>query len=357
MLIRFFFLLCALSLSSPSFAAKPISLPMPLAEELQVEMIESQQEIAVVVPTTATDVGMQYGLIGALIGSAIQNSQVKNAEEKIVPLRNLLLEYPFNQKMAATLRAKLAAEGISPSPVLTVMATPWEAHDAQQSAALPPQAMVLVPGYAMDNGFSQMTVSLRASVVDRTVRPNGKVKTVARFSRLYSFQYPLQGARSEDRVQDWVKFESTGIAQLLDQGIAQVTDMLVQDFSAEGRATWNTKPRKQSAVVNGNVYAGMPVRQGDGWAWVRKGRGWMQSVQGFQPLTVGTLPVLPQAQIAEATVVAAAQPVAGAGDGGKAASAGGAAESPVSPAAEATPAVAPAPDAEPAAAATIPKEG
>jgi len=346
MLIRSFFLLFALSLSSPSFAAKPISLPMPLAEELQVEMVESQQEIAVVVPTTATDVGMQYGLIGLLIGSAIQNSQVKNAEEKIVPLRNLLLEYPFNQKMAAALRAKLAAEGISPSPVLTVMATPWEAHDAQQSATLPLQAMVLVPGYAMDNGFSQMTVSLRASVVDRAVRRDGKVKTAARFSRLYSFHYPLQGARSEDEVQDWIKFGTDGIAQLLDQGIDQVTDMLVQDFSAEGRATWNIKPRKQSAVVNGNVYAGMPVRQGDGWAWVRNGKGWMQSLQGFQPLTVGTLPVLPQSQITEGTIVPAARPVALPASG-KPASVGGAAESPVSPAA------APAPDAEPAPAATI----
>ena len=347
---RFCIALLALSVSAPSFAAKPISLPTPVAQELQVEMIESQQEIGVVVPATATAVGMQFGLIGALIGSAVQNAQVKTAEEKIIPVRNLMVDYKFNQKMEAALRAKLASEGISPSPVLTVMATPWEAHDAQQSAKLPPHAMVLVPGYAMDSDFSQLTVSLRASVVDRTVKSNGKIKAVPRFARMYSFKYPLQGARSEDEVQDWVKFESAGLAMLLDQGIEQVTDMLVHDFSAEGRAMWESKPKKESAVVNGNVYAGMPVRQGEGWAWVRNGKGWAQSMQGFQPLTAGTLPILPRAQVAETAVVAATDPAA--------APATGAGESSQpAPAVEAAPAAAPTLDATPAVPAATPTDG
>lgn len=308
MLNRLCLLLLALSLPNYCLAAKPLSVPMPVAQELPVELIESQQEIAVSVPDTANAVGMQFGLIGALVGSAIQNSQAKKAEERVVPLRNLLVDYRFNQKMQESLQAKLVADGISPHPLLTVLPTVWEAHDAQQTAKLPPYALVLTPGYAVDNEFAQLTVSLRAQVVDRIVKSNGKIKVVPRFNRLYAFQFPLQGARSADPVQDWVALGSAGMAQLLDQGIAQTTDMLVQDFSAEGRAVWETKAKGQSVTVGGNVYEGMPVRQGEGWAWVRNGKGWMQNVQGYQPLTVGVQLAIQVPATATATVATAAAP-------------------------------------------------
>jgi hypothetical protein len=74
-------LLAVLSLSCFSAqGAKPIAVPVPVAQDLPVELIESQQEIAVSVPQTASAVGMQFGLIGAIVGSAIQNSQAKKAE-------------------------------------------------------------------------------------------------------------------------------------------------------------------------------------------------------------------------------------------------------------------------------------
>lgn len=292
MLNRLCLLLLALSLPNHCLAAKPISVPMPVAQELPVEVIESQQEIAISVPETASAMGAQFGLIGALIGSAVQNSQVKKAEERIVPLRNLLVDYRFNQKLQEALQAKLASEGLSPHPVLTVMQTPLEALDAQQNAKLPPQALVLRPYYGVDSGFGQLTVRLNAELVDRTLKPNGKIKAVSRFNRAYAFQFPLQGGRSEDPVQDWLAFGAAGMAQLLDQGIAQATDMLVQDFSAEGRAAWELKTKGQSVAVGGNIYQGTPVRQGEGWAWVRNGKGRMQSLQGYRPLTVSMAPAL-----------------------------------------------------------------
>lgn len=269
-------LMCVLP--SYGFAAKP-AVPMPVAEELQVELIESQQEIAVVVPVTATAVGMQFGLIGALVGSAVQNSQAKRAEERIAPVRNLLVDYRFNERVRQVLEPKLASEGMSPRPVLTVLPTVWEAHEAQSSAQVPPYALVLGSSYSMDSDFSQMTVNLVASVVDRTVKSNGKIKVVPRLTRTYSFHYPLQGERSEDEAQDWVALGAESLAQLLDHGIAQTTDMLVHDFSAEGRAQWEAKKKG-------------PVQYGEGPAWVRSGRGWAQTMQGSQPLMAGVMPAL-----------------------------------------------------------------
>lgn len=304
-----FCLLAVLSLSCFSVqAAKPIAVPTPVAQDLPVELIESQQEIAVTVPQTASAVGMQFGLIGAIVGSAIQNSQAKKAEEAVVPVRNLLVDYPFNQRMRDALEPKLASPGLSPHPSLTVLPTTWEARDAQQSAKLPPYALVLTPSYSIDNDFARMTVNLRAQVVDRTVKSNGKIKAVPRVSHTYSFHFPMQGERSDDPVQDWVAMGAAGLGQLLEQGIAQTTDMLVQDFSEEGRSWWNQKADGAGAIVDGNVYDGLEVRQGEGWAWVRNGKGMMQTVQGYQPLTVGVMPALP---VAAAHVAEVAQaPVA-----------------------------------------------
>jgi hypothetical protein len=360
-------LAAVLSLSVFCVQAKPADVPMPVAGELQVELVESQQEIAVTVPQTASAVGMQFGLIGALIGSAVQNSQAKNAEEAVVPLRNLLVDYRFNQRMHDALLPKLASPGLSPNPTLTVMATAWDAHDAQQAAKLPPYALVLVPSYAMDSDFAQLTVSLRAQVVDRTVKSNGKIKAVPRVGHTYSFQFPLQGVRSEDPVQDWVVLGAAGLAQLLDQGIAQTTDMLVQDFSDEGRSWWNVKPKGGAVTVDGNVYEGQPVREGEGWAWVRKGKGPFQVMQGYQPLKVG-VPVAapaPAAAVAQATAVseaaaadvdAATDPVTVEVAAVEAPATGTAVESPAVPAAAtpeapaAAPEPAPVPEAAPAAA-------
>ena len=336
-------LLLALSLPSLCLAAKPVELPMPLAEQLQVEVVESQQEIAVSVPATAQAVGAQFGLIGALIGSAVQNSQVKKAEESVVPMRDLLVGYPFNQKMLESLRAKLATDGISLQPVVTVMPTVWEAHDAQQSAQLPPHALVLRPSFAVDNQFNQMTVGVMAQLVERSLKSNGKVKVVPRFTRQYTYQFPLQGPRSEDPVQDWLALGTAGLTQVLDRGIQQATDMLVNDFTAESRAAWNAKVKPQSIGVGGTLYSGVPVREGEGWSWMRVGKGHMQSLLGVEPLQAGKgLLATPAA----ATAVAAAPAAASMAVDAAPAPAGGSVVEPViEPAAVVVPAAGAAPQA------------
>ena len=287
-------LLVVLSLCSfCARAAKQIDLPMPLAQEMAVEIIESQPEAFVAVPATASEMGTPAGLVGIMIDEAVRNSRVKKGEKRVTPLRDLLVDYRFNQKMQASLRAKLPSEGISPHPLVTVLPTTWDAEEALQSSKLPPYALQLVPAYAFDNKFTQMTVSLQAQVLDRSVKANGEVKVVPRFSRTYVFQYLLQGARSADPVQDWAAIGAAGLAGLLDRGIEQTSEMVVHDFSAEGRAAWKAKSKPQPIYVVGTKFYGIPVRQGDGWAWIRMDGGGMQMILGVQPLQVGTLPVLP----------------------------------------------------------------
>ena len=264
--------------------AKPAPLPMPLAPELPVEVVLNQHELAVEVPNTAGAVGMQFGLIGALVGSAIQNAQVKKAEERVIALRNALLDYHFNERVEAELRAKLASEGLSPNPV--IMATPWDATDAQQNKQdMPLHAMVIVPHYAIDSGFAAMTVSLNTSIVDRTIKPNGKVKTKILFTRNYTMHLPLAGPISEEEnPQRWSGMGAARLGAVLDQAVVQVTDMLVHDFSAAGRAEWAQKIKRETATIKGISYPGRDVRHGDDWVWVRSGNGNYSTLQGYLPV-------------------------------------------------------------------------
>lgn len=352
-------LLLLLSLLACGAQAAKRPLPMPIAPELPVEMIEAQQEIAVTVPDTAAAVGMQFGLVGALIGSAVQNAQTKKAEGRIVPLRNLMVDYRFNQKVAEVLKTRLPSEGVSPHPVLTVMPTPWEARDALQSGQLPPMALVITPSYDMDSDFSQLTVKLQADVVDRTVKSSGKVKSVKRFTRAYAFHYPLVGPVGDDPVRDWLALGAQGMARLVDQGIAQATDMLVHDLSEEGRFSWGVDPKGRSATLQGKSYPGAVVRRGDGWVWLRTGRKTWQKLDGYQHVTAGAPPaVAPMAQVAAtATPAMDDAPVAAVPDA--APDAGGVSANEEPPALPAPAATAPAvesPPAEPAATAT-PQDG
>ena len=291
-------------------AAKEPTAPMPVATDLPVELIENQNELAISVPDTAAAVGMQFGLIGALIGAGIQNSQAKHAEEAVVPLRDLLIHYNFNERLEQALRAKLASEGISPNPTLNVMKTPWDAVDAEQAKTVPPLALVLVPHYSVDSNFSQLIVQVTAQVARREVKSNGKIKTRYDFSRIYSYRFPMLGADDNDGdksapVQRWARMGEAGLSQLLDEGIAQVTDMLVYDFSSQGRAEWS-QPAKGEVTLGDETYDGKPIRQGQGWAWVRTGKKWAQSLQGYHPVDGSPIDGSPIAAVAPAPAVAAA---------------------------------------------------
>lgn len=310
-------LACAATTSTA--VAKPPQVPMPIADELPVELVLNQQELAVDVPATAEAVGMQFGLIGALIGAGIQNAQVKHAETAVVPLRNLLVDYRFNEHLEAAVRAKLASEGVSPHPSLRVMQTPWDAATANTDlATMPLHALVLTPRYSVDSNFNQLNVRLTTQLVDRTIKSNKKVKTRSVFFRNYDFHFPLTVAVPGEGVNRWVGLGADQVGAMLDQGIQQSVDMMVYDFSPEGRAEWTQKFKRQSANVAGLSYPGHAVRQTSDYVWVRNGNNFiMQTLQGYQPVLGATaVPVAPVSSAAAPVAEAPASSEAGASSAG-----------------------------------------
>jgi len=71
---------------------------------------------------------------------------------------------------------------------------------------------------------------------------------------------------------------------LLDRGIEQVTDMIVQDFSDAGRLEWDRDNRKQFVRLKDRGFPGLAIRQEADYVWVRNGKFDAQVLQGWQPL-------------------------------------------------------------------------
>lgn len=278
-------------------AAKPIVQPMPLGENLVVEVVLNQQEVGVDVSATNA-MAAGGGLLGALIVAGVDNARTKNAEERIVPIRDMLIAYRFNDAFERELRAKLPSEGISTTPVFVIQNTTLGAIDAQNSNQAASRALVLTPRYAFDNRFAQMTVRVTAHVVERQPKSNGKTKTVFGFNRAYTFHLSLPETSDEPEVnvKAWTGFGADALVAMLDEGVRQSIDMLVFDFSVEGRKQWESYDRKASVRLAGRSYPGLTVREASDWVWARAGKGWMQAMNGYRVAAAlpAPVPVSPQ---------------------------------------------------------------
>lgn len=288
MRFRWLFAVALLVSCFSASARKPVPPPSPVSPRLDVELVLSQNEVGVEVPATASQVGMQFGLIGALVGTAIQDQQAKNAEARIVPVRNLLAEYDFNRRLESTLRDRLASAGLSPDPRLRISNAPGSAPEATDDRSAPAEVLIITPRWAMDYDFGALTVYLQANLIERQTKPNGKVKVVVKFLRSYSYSFPMHSGARGERDRKWAELGSDRLTSLVDEAIMQLGDMLAFDFSDEGRATWQAKiGDKEFVRVNDVGFPGRALRQGPDWAWVRVGKGWPM-IKGHHPIVAST---------------------------------------------------------------------
>ncbi len=288
-------------LSVPSFA-KDVALPMPLAEQLPVEVQLTQHEITIDVPDYASGLGIQFGLVGALIGSSIENSQGKKGEIALLPVRNMMVNYDFEQRLVTALTAGLPGSGVSTQPLVSVAHVPWEGRTDLQN--MPSRALVIRPRYALDDTMSAMYVKLQVTLEDREVR-NGKVRTRVAFTRPYSFRATL-AQPVPNQTGPWTALGADRLAQLMDQAVDQSVAILLYDFSADGRQQWGQKIKGRTSVGGKNVPGRLERRDGDA-TWVRAGNKHVQSLTAYQTVRSGQLPVYqPVGQPPVADVAAAA---------------------------------------------------
>lgn len=311
--------LLALLCVSSAVSAKKYTMPTPVGANLPVDVVLHQQEIAIDVPDNSAVAG-QFGLIGAIVGAAINNAQVSAAEKRAADIRNLLVDFNFNQKMEAAIRAKIASEGISSSPELVFLPSPWDFYNARSNAALKAAAdagaeprtglvMNIAPRYALAYTLQSMYVRLSVSLVDRQRKANGKYKEKYLWGRNYSFTFPLEsgnGIKAETNAKRWATIGSAEMARMMELGVDQVTDMMVYDFSPEGRAEGAKKVKKEFGQFKDVKTFGRQIRTSDDWYWVRSGKGYFESIAGIYPLKGALPPNMQEAAGAAAPTIDAA---------------------------------------------------
>lgn len=257
--------------------------------ELSVEIVLNQQELQVDVPDSSA-VASQFGLLGALIGMAVDNAKVKNAEQRIAAIRDEMVGYNFNEKFEAAARAAIATPGISPNPQIRIVKSAWDSslNDVKPRPAQELTALIVTPRYSISNNFEQISLSMHVNYVSRVLKPNGKVKQSIIFTRLYRYNIPMDAISGSQATEDsnrWAALGKEQLTALADQSIKQVTDMLAFDFSSEGRALSEQSNKGIKVKFKGKEYAGKLVRQGDDFIWVQSGKAGAQTIQGYQPIS------------------------------------------------------------------------
>ncbi len=247
-------------------AAKSASLPMPLGERLPVELVLGQQRLIVEI---ADNTGLAIAM-GPLIPGLIDGISASRAEARIAPLLDDLASYRFDDRFEAELRRRLASESISPDPQLVILPMHREQLGTLMGDA-PTYALVITPRYAMSQSFDRMYVQIAVQLVDRTMKGKGKFSSRVRAARVYRFSHLLKEAGVKENVAAWHSLSSGELAGLLDESMRHVIDMMVYDFSADGRAGWDANVRLGRARHNDRLYGGLEVRRGDEWIWLRSG--------------------------------------------------------------------------------------
>lgn len=278
-------------------AASMQQLPSPIEPQLSVEIVLNQQEMQVDVPDSSA-AASQFGLLGALIGAAVDNAAVKNAEQRIVAIRDLMVGYNFNEKFEAAARVAIATPGISPNPQIRVVKSAWDSSldDVKPSPAQVLTAFIITPRYSISSNFEQISITLNTNYVSRVLKPNGKVKQSILFFRSYRFHIPMDPKKGSHATEDsnrWAALGKEQLTALADQGIKQVTDMLAFDLSTEGRALSAQSNKGLKVTFKGKEYAGRELRKTDDFIWMQSGKNMAQSIQGYQPISGATVSPAP----------------------------------------------------------------
>lgn len=271
MLERILATIALLAMPFVAVASEADRLPLPLGERFSVEVDVSQKVLFVLVNDNGG-----LGIVSPLAGMIVNGVANNNAETRIAPMNEALASYRLDERLKTQLQAKLASalasEGISPNPELSF----WERGQQVSGGTVivkdvPLQAMVILPQYFMSQDFDRLTVKLHVQLVGRERKANGQYKTRPRVTRIYTFNQRIEETKVKENAAVWHGLPPSALAALLDEGIDHVVDMMIYDFSAEGRAEWDANVRNGRARLDGHVYGGKEVRRGEGWIWLRSG--------------------------------------------------------------------------------------
>jgi hypothetical protein len=261
----------------------------------------SQQELKVsIVPSNA---GAAFGLIGAIIDTSANNSAVKTAEAKVVPVRNALIGWEAGDALLGALGREVAPVAILKASKIEIRQVP-SVKDALAGLLQETQqdALFLVEtDYRLSPTFDRMIVTVQASLLPARLTPTQAEKAAAQEgggpTRLYENRFVssallpgfVPGKTTMDEAAAlWAADGGRKARRALDDGIDEVARMLAFDIvqvrTAGAPAATYAAPEGAPSLVSIGPFGfgaltGFPVKQEKGRAWLRVSTGELAAVE------------------------------------------------------------------------------
>jgi hypothetical protein len=241
--IRFAALLVAAALLGG--CASPLRMTLTAEQRASIQSLETkvvviQDEVIVDVrPSNATGAGMMFGLVGALITTAIDssvtNSRMKSAQELMVPFYTSIEDLDYRREFASALQASAADQ---PFKMSSITATPMSFTDEQLRKwrnALPAgqNLMLVVPRYRLSADFRTFDTETWVTIWDKGAQDQPINRSVLRY------QSTPQGAGDAPSVLAWSANNAAAFRNAIRESLAETMDMMQADLklgSTEGKA-------------------------------------------------------------------------------------------------------------------------
>jgi hypothetical protein len=279
--------LCAMAATRPAVAkSDPPGPPRAIEvvqayDQLVVDWPEDPNVGPVFFPNSAPsavghnpNMGILGNAVAGTLGAVVAAVQVKNGEERAAKLRTLLEGYDFNARFDRALRTKIAAATLAAPADVVSLRPDGEVLPSVDMSQGPP--LFVLPRHRVLLTFEEMSVIAATARAERWVKADGEIRQKLREERIYAWHFPLGKKENSFATADserWAAFGRDRLVALLDEGIDEVTDMIVHDLTADGAAEAAKKVKlsdRKSILVAGSKRYGRLVEPGPDRVWVRK---------------------------------------------------------------------------------------
>ena len=230
-----------------------------------------------------------FGLIGALVDTGVNQSRTKTAEAAIIPVRDALTDYKFDQKALST------SDELSLSvDWLTVKKTEVnkDVSNARFSSALDASAsqqlVSITYDYVLGPEFRTLTVGSNVAVLSKKLPANGKKEDRALlknadFSRMFTCIVPLPAATDEidENASKWSANGGALTEQSLDKALAKLAVMMKKGFELTPQQEQALKSAKNAKV---GTYLGKVIQRDEEGTLLLTPFGQFQYIYGSFPL-------------------------------------------------------------------------
>jgi len=269
-----FILIASILLSGCASSFKPITdVDLSPYKSLEYRSLIFQQEIdrKIVYSNGGASAGAQFGFIGALVGSIIDESVnsglVKDAEKDMEPIRDALAGYDIKEQINVNFLSKLKSVKWATKTQFSNISL--AENKSNKAGALDTQLDVITT-FQFGTNFEYLEIksfySLRDSALASKPKKGKKSKAAkAIYQNVAIYNYAandLTDMNKEERKAAWIADDAASIKYAITTGSSQLADMIMLDLNGGGVLTAEEREktkRRKNRIIQMNDGTGRTI--------------------------------------------------------------------------------------------------